>query len=186
MARWVFEPGHTAAAFSARHMMVTNVRGHFKNVHGTLQFDEDDPRAASVEVTIDARGLSTGEAERDAHLRSPDFLDVDRHPEIRFVGSTSRLLSAHDLEVSGALTIRGTTRPVVLHVRYLGCWRTPWWEGGVDRGPKLRAGFVATARIDRHDFGVSWNAPLDRGGVVVGDDVEIVIDAEAILESGEP
>jgi polyisoprenoid-binding protein YceI len=182
MARWFFEPGHTAVEFSARHMMVTNVRGHFKNVRGSLEFDEDDARGASVEVTIDARALWTGAEERDAHLRSVDFLDVEHHPEIRYVGRVTRQLSAHEYEVTGDLTIRGRRRPVKLHVRYLGRWETPWWEGNVDKGPKIRAGFVATAKIDRHDFGVSWNAALDRGGVVVGDDVEIVIDAEAVME----
>jgi polyisoprenoid-binding protein YceI len=96
----------------------------------------------------------------------------------------SRQFSASEYEVTGDLTIRGTTRPVKLHVRYLGCWTTPWWEGNVDKGPKIRAGFVASTKIDRHDFGVSWNGPLDRGGVVVGDDVEIVIDAEAVMEDG--
>jgi len=84
--------------------------------------------------------------------------------------------------VAGDLTIRGVTRPVELQVRHLGRWRTPWWEGGVDKGPRVRAGFVATTRIDRHDFGVSWNSVLDAGGIVVGDDVFITLDAEAILE----
>ncbi len=182
MARWFLEPGHTAAEFSVRHMMVTDVRGHFKNVRGSLDFDEADPRRASVEITIDARGLWTGAEDRDAHLRSADFLDVEHHPEIRYAGRVTRQLSASEYEVTGDLTIRGTTRPVKLHVRYLGRWTTPWWEGGVDRGPKIRAGFAATARIDRHDFGVSWNAALDRGGVVVGDDVEIAVDAEAVME----
>ncbi len=184
MAKWSFEPGHTAAEFSARHMMVTNVRGHFKNVHGTLQFDEEHPGDASVEVKIDARGVWTGDEERDAHLRSADFLDVERHPEIRFAGRVSRQSSAHDYEVTGELTIRGVTRPAKLDVRYVGRWSTPWWEGGVDKGPKVRAGFVATTKVDRRDYGVCWNAALDRGGVVVGDDVEITIDAEAILEDG--
>ncbi len=92
-------------------------------------------------------------------------------------------MSPNEALVSGALTIRGVTRPVVLDVHYLGQWETPWWEDGVDKGPKARAGFVATARIDRHDFGVSWNSPLARSGIVVGHQVLITIDAEAILES---
>jgi polyisoprenoid-binding protein YceI len=182
MAKWVFEPGHTAAEFCARHMMVTYVRGHFKNVRGHLVFDEANPISGSVEVIIDARGLWTGEPDRDAHLRSADFLDVERHPEIRFRGRGGRALGALDWKVDGELTIRGVTRPVTLDVHYLGRWSTPWWEGGVDKGPKIRAGFVASVIINRHDFGVSWNSPLDRGGAVVGDDVEITIDAEAILE----
>jgi polyisoprenoid-binding protein YceI len=182
MAKWFFEPGHTGAEFSARHMMVTIVRGHFKNVHGALQFDPANPRAASVEVTIDAAAIWTGEADRDAHLKSADFLDVEHYPTITFKGNQAEITGASDAVFTGELTIRGVTRPVALNVHYLGQWQTPWWEDGVDKGPKTRAGFVATTTINRHDFGVSWNAPLDKGGVVVGAAVEITIDAEAILE----
>lgn len=180
MARWFLEPGHTAAEFSVRHMMVTEVRGHFKDVHGTLDLDEADPTRGSVEVTIDARKLWSGEPERDAHLRSADFLDVEAHPEIRFSGRVAKLVGPSEWLVDGELTLRGVRRPVRLEVRRIGQWSTPWWEGGVDRGPRIRAGFVATARIDRRDFGVSWNGPLENGGVVVGDEVAITIDAEAI------
>jgi polyisoprenoid-binding protein YceI len=182
MARWTLEPGHTAAEFCTRHMMVTWVRGHFKNIHGTLEFDPENPQAASVDVTIDVRGLWTGDQDRDAHLKSSDFLDVEHHPTITFRGSDVVLIGDHDTKVRGDLTIRGVTRPVTLDVRYLGQWKTPWWENGVDKGPKTRAGFLGTTRINRHDFGVSWNSVLDHGGVVVGDDVDITIDAEAIRE----
>ena len=182
MAKWVFEPGHTAAEFSARHMMVTCVRGHFKNVHGALQFDPANPRAASVEVAIDVAEICTGEADRDAHLKSADFLDVERHPKITFKGNRVEVAGASDAVLTGELKIRGVTRAVSLNVHYLGQWQTPWWEDGVDKGPKTRAGFVATTTINRHDFGVSWNAPLENAGVVVGNAVEITIDAEAILE----
>lgn len=183
MAKWIFEPGHTAAEFCARHMMVTYVRGHFKNVRGTLFFDPANPRAASIEVTIDAAGIWTGEADRDAHLRSADFLDVENHPEITFKGNEVELIGEHDATLTGELTIRGVTRKTALDVRYLGKWQTPWWEGGVDKGPKTRAGFVAATSIDRFDFGVSWNASLEKEGVVVGNTIEITIDAEAILEN---
>jgi polyisoprenoid-binding protein YceI len=183
MARWSFEPGHTAAEFCVRHMMVTHVRGHFKNVHGNLEFDPGFPEASRVEATIDTRGLWSGEPDRDAHLRSSDFLDVEHFPEMTFTSSAVRLMSPNEALVTGALTIRGVTRPVTLDVHYLGQWQTPWWEDGVDKGPKTRAGFLATAHIDRQDFGVSWNSPLERGGIVVGHQVLITIDAEAILES---
>ena len=183
MARWVFEPGHTAAEFCVRHMMVTHVRGHFKNVHGMLEFDPARPDASRVEATIDAQGLWSGDPDRDAHLRSADFLDVEHFPEITFKSSAVLMMSPNEALVSGSLTIRGVTKPVSLDTHYLGQWETPWWEGGVDRGPKTRAGFVATTRIDRHDFGVSWNSPLARGGLVVGHQVLITIDAEAILEA---
>ena len=183
MARWTFEPGHTAAEFCVRHMMVTYVRGHFKNIHGTLDFGPAHPQASSVEVVIDATTLWTGEPERDAHLRSSDFLDVENHPRMTFRSPNVELIGGHDYVATGDLTIRGITRQVGLNVHYLGQWQTPWWENGVDKGPKMRAGFMATTEINRHDFGVSWNAPLDKGGIVVGDIVEITIDAEAILES---
>ncbi len=183
MGNWTFEPGHTAAEFCVRHMMVTYVRGHFKNIHGTLTFDPANPRSSVIAVTIDAKGIWTGEPERDAHLRSADFLDVERYPEIVFRGNEVELIGGHDYTLTGDLTIRGVTRETALRVRYLGQWQTPWWEGGVDKGPRTRAGFVAETKINRHDFGVSWNATLDRGGIVVGDIVEIVIDAEAILGS---
>jgi polyisoprenoid-binding protein YceI len=135
-----------------------------------------------TEVTIDARGLWSGEPARDAHLKSADFLDVEHHPEIRFKGGVSLRLGAREFKVLGDLTIRGVTRPAVLEVQFLGTWSTPWWEGNVDKGPKIRAGFAARTSINRHDFGVSWNSPLDAGGFVVGDEVEITIDAEAIRE----
>jgi polyisoprenoid-binding protein YceI len=182
MAKWVFEPGHTAAEFCARHMMVTWVRGHFKNVRGTIVFDPANPRAASAEVTIDAAGIWTGDPDRDAHLRSADFLDVEHHPKITFRGDRVELKGENEAVLTGELTIRGVTRKAALDVRYLGQWKTPWWEGGVDKGPKTRAGFVTTTTIDRLDFGVSWNSPLEKDGLVVGNTVEITIDAEAILE----
>jgi len=182
MAKWFFEPGHTAAEFCVRHMMVTYVRGHFKNVHGTLFFDPANPRAASVEVTIDAAGIWTGEADRDAHLKSADFLDVEHHPKITFKGDRVEVIGENDAVVTGELTIREITRTVALRVHYLGQWQTPWWEDGVDKGPKTRAGFIATTTINRLDFGVSWNARLENEGLVVGTTVEITIDAEAILQ----
>lgn len=183
MAKWTFEPGHTAAEFRARHMMVSYVRGHFKNVHGRLVFDPASPQDSKVEATIDARGIWTGEPNRDAHLRSADFLDVDNFPEITFRGNQVEVLGDHDYNVSGELTIRGVTRPATLRVRYLGQWQTPWWEDGVDKGPRVRAGFVAEAAINRHDFGVSWNDTMDRGGIVVGNTVHLTIDVEAVLDA---
>lgn len=182
MPKWTFEPGHTAAEFCIRHMMVTFVRGAFKNVRGRLDFDPSTPGSASVDVTMDAAGIWTGEPARDTHLRSSDFLDVDSHPEIRFSSTSVGVIGDHDYVVTGELMIRGVVRPVTLKVRYLGQWQTPWWEEGVDKGPKVRAGFLAETEINRHDFGVSWNDTLDRGGVVVGDIVYITIDAEAIQE----
>lgn len=172
--------------FRARHMMVTYVRGHFKNVSGSLVFDPDNPTQSSADVAIDTAAIWTGQPQRDAHLRSADFLDVENHPRITFKGNQVEVAGARDYILRGALTIRGVSREVELNVSYLGQWLTPWWEeeGGkwVDKGPKVRAGFVAKTRINRHDFGVSWNDVVDKGGVVVGNTIDITIDAEAILE----
>ncbi len=182
MAKWIFEPGHSAAEFRARHMMVTWVRGHFKNVNGALEFDPDNPRNSSVEVKIDAGGIWTGVQERDDHLRSADFLDVENYPRITFTGDQVEVKGEYDYAVTGDLTIRGITRKVCLNVSYLGQWETPWWEDGVNKGPKTRAGFLATTTISRRDFGVSWNDTMDRGGMVVGNEIDMIIDVEAVLE----
>lgn len=175
MARWTFEPGHTAAEFSVRHMMGTYVRGHFKNVRGTLEFDPENPANSRVEVEMDAAGLWTGEAERDEHLRSEDFLDVARHPKITFRSTRVEPVAGNEYKVTGDLTIRGVTKPVVLEVRYLGEGRSPLKD--------TRAGFAGKTVIDRHDFGVSWNSDMESGGVVVGHEVLITIDAEAIQDT---
>ncbi len=182
MTKWTFEPGHTAAEFRARHMMVTWVRGHFKNVKGSMEFDITDPTRSSVKVLIDANELWTGEAARDAHLKSADFLDLANNPQIRFQSSSVEQVGASYYKVTGELTIRGITRPAILDVHYLGEWQTPYWEDGVDKGPITRAGFVATTTINRHDFGVNWNSPMERGGIVVGKEIYIEIDAEALKE----
>jgi polyisoprenoid-binding protein YceI len=163
-------------------MMVTWVRGAFPNVHGKLSFDPQKPTAASVEVEIDAAGIWTGEPTRDDHLRSPDFLDVQHYPKIVFKSRRVERAGKNKFNVAGDLTIRGITKEVILHAEYLGQWETPWWEDGVDKGPKTRAGFTATTKINRHDFKVNWNGTLDKGGVVVGDDVFITLDAEAIKD----
>ena len=184
MAKWIFEPGHSAAEFAVRHMMVSHMRGLFKNVHGSIDFDPDNPAdAAAVEATADAAGIWTGDDERDAHLRGADFLNVAAYPDIAFRSTGVRCAGEADFKVAGDLAIHGMSRPVVLQARYLGRWQCPYWEGDRDLGPTSRIGFTATTTINRHDFGVSWNAPLDKGGMVVGDEVAITLDVEAILES---
>lgn len=179
---WSFEPGHSAAEFRARHMMVTWVRGSFRDVHGELDFDPADPRRLSVAAVIDATTCSTGLPARDAHLHSPDFLNCEQYPQIRFKSTGVVVIGPNDYDVTGDLTIRNVTRPVTLAVRYLGTWETPWWEDGVDKGPKMRAGFTAHTRVDRYDFGVSWNDNMVDGGVVVSREIDVVLDVEAIAQ----
>ena len=181
MSTWIFEPGHTEAEFRARHMMVTWVRGLFKHVHGRLELDFDHCLEATFEGEIDATGIWTGEAQRDEHLRSADFLDVENHPRIRFSGRFSERTGATTFKGLVDLTIRGVTRTVPLDVHYMGEWLTPWWMDGESKGTLRRIGFEATARINRHDFAVSWQDEMPGGGVVVSDEIELTIDAEAIL-----
>ena len=173
MAKWTFEPGHTAAEFRARHMMVTYVRGHFKDVHGSLQFDPENPNNSSVEVKIDARKIWTGVKERDDHLRSADFLDVEHHPDISFKGNRVEINGEHDYAVTGDLTIRGVTRKVVFTVEGPSApSKDPWGN--------TRVGFSATTKINRKDFGLTWNAALETGGILVSDEVTISLDVQAV------
>jgi len=181
MANWILEPGHTEAEFRARHMMVTWVRGLFKDIHGRLELDFERCEEASFEGEIDAARIWTGEPDRDAHLRSADFFDVENHPKITFVGRFIDRTGATTFKGDVDLTIRGVTRTVPLDIVSLGEWRTPFWVGDENKGELRRIGFEATASIDRHDFGVSWQDRLPGGGLVVGNDIDLTLDAEAIL-----
>jgi polyisoprenoid-binding protein YceI len=172
LSEWYFEPGHTSVVFAVRHMRITLVRGYYKNIAGRLLFDPDHPEDAYVEVNLGAGSFSTEEAERDAHLRSADFLDVADHPTIIFQSTRVEETGCNTYRITGELTIRGVTRPVSLDAHYFGPVDTPF--------NNTRIGFFATTRINRHDFGVSWNAAMPGRGFVVGNDVEITIDVEAI------
>jgi polyisoprenoid-binding protein YceI len=152
--------------------MITIVRGQYKNLKGSLYFDPSDPQRSSVEVTIEAAGFSTEEAERDAHLRSADFLDVEHFPTIHFRSTRVEATGFSTYTVAGDLTIRGVTRPVTLEAHYYGPVDTPF--------NNTRIGFVATTRIKREDFGVSWNNPMPGGGYVVAKEIDLTIDVEAI------
>ncbi len=180
---WTFEPGHTEAGFRARHMMVTWVHGLFKDVHGKLYLDWDDPLSASFEGKIDARKLWTGEEERDAHLRSADFFDVENHPEITFSGRLTERTGDINFKAVADLTIRGITKQVEMDVAYLGQWKTPFWVGDENKGTLTRIGFEAKTRIDRHEFDVSWQDKIPGGGVVVSNEIEVTLDIEAILDA---
>jgi polyisoprenoid-binding protein YceI len=177
VSRWKLDPAHTQVEFKARHMMITTVRGRFSEIAGTLIVDEENPDNSSVEVSIDARSIDTRESDRDTHLRSEDFLDVERHPEITF--RSKRIEGAYaepgdEFRVVGDLTIRGETREVELDARYEGHGTDPW--GGE------RAGFSASTKIDRREWGLTWNAALETGGILVSNDVEIELQVQAVRE----
>jgi polyisoprenoid-binding protein YceI len=180
MARWIFEPGHTEAEFRARHMMVTWVRGLFKDIHGQLELDPERCLDATFHGEIDASTIWTGQPQRDAHLRSADFFDIENHPKITFSGRFTERTGATTFTGEVDLTIRGVTRTVQLDVHYLGEWKTPFWVGEENKGELRRIGLEATTRINRHDFGVSWQDEIPGGGVVVGNEIELVLDVEAI------
>ena len=182
MTTWTFEPGHTEAEFRARHMMVTWVRGLFKDIHGSLSFDWSACLEATFEGLIDATRVWTGEPERDAHLRSADFLEVENYPTITFSGRFTQRTGDTDFKAETALTIRGVTNSVLLDVDYLGQWETPFWVGDENRGTLRRMGFEARTRIDRHDWGVSWQDELPGGGVVVSNEIALILDVEAIRD----
>jgi polyisoprenoid-binding protein YceI len=180
---WTFEPGHTEAGFRARHMMVTWVHGLFKDVHGKLHLDWERPLDATFSGEIDATKLWTGEPDRDAHLRSADFFDVEHHPKIAFTGALTERTGDIAFKAVADLSMRGITRKVPMDVTYLGQWKTPFWVGDENKGLLTRIGFEAKTRIDRHDFGVSWQDNIPGGGVVVSNEIEVTLDIEAILDA---
>lgn len=177
MAQWKLDQAHTQANFNVRHMMVTTVRGSLGAVSGTITFDPDTPAISAVEATIDVAGISTGVEDRDNHLRSGDFFDVENYPHIVFKSTDVEVLNNGEANITGDLTIRDVTKPVTLKVEYLGSGNSPFGD--------TRAGFEATTSINREDFGLTWNQALESGGVLVGKDVKISLDVQAILVTKE-
>ena len=167
------DPAHSSAQFSVRHMMISNVKGEFTKVSGTVTYDPDDPGASKVEATIDVASLHTRDEQRDAHLKSPDFLDLAKYPEIRFVSRSVEPHGEGEHVVKGDLTIHGVTQGVTLKVD----GPTPEVK---DPWGNMRAGASATVKIHRKDFGLTFNMPMDAGGVVVGDEVSITLEVELI------
>jgi polyisoprenoid-binding protein YceI len=169
---WNIDPVHSGINFSVRHMVVSKVRGRFTKYSGSLAIDDADLTRSTVAATIDAASIDTGTAQRDTHLRSPDFLDVERFPEIRFRSTRIHKLADDRYEVTGDLTIRDVTREVSLDVEYGGQAKDPWGNA--------RIGFIAKATLDRKDFGLHWNQVLEAGGVLVGDRVDIELEVQAV------
>jgi polyisoprenoid-binding protein YceI len=171
---WTIDPSHTLVEFSARHMMITTVKGRFAGVSGTIRVDHAHPERSSVEVEMETASIDTRTEQRDQHLRSADFLDVESHPVVSFRGTRVEGQVSEpgdEFRVHGELTIRGTSREVVLDAVFEGTGTDPW--GGE------RASFSARGKIDRRDFGLTWNAALETGGVLVSNEIRIAIEAQA-------
>lgn len=172
---WQVDPAHTAAQFTVRHMMISNVKGEFGKVTGTAQYDAADPSKGSVDVTIDATSLTTRNDNRDKHLRSADFFDVEKYPTLTFKSTKVESAGSGKLKLTGDLTIHGTTKQVTFNVD----GPTPPIK---DQRGAQHMGASATTTINRKDFGLVWNRAMDGGGVVVSDEVTITIDAEFVKQ----
>ena len=169
---WTIDPAHSSVEFAVRHLMITTVRGRFTGVQGTVIADAADRSKSTIDVVIDAASIDTRESQRDAHLRSADFFDVEKFPTLTFRSTKIEGAAGETFTVHGDLTIHGVTRPVVLDVESEGQIADAW--GG------LRSGFTATTRIKRSDFGLTWNQALEAGGVLVGRDVKLTVNAQFV------
>jgi len=173
VSTWNIDPAHTYGEFKVRHMMISNVKGTIKGVQGLLHLDEADPSRSTFQATADIGTLNTGEPQRDGHLKSAEFFDHEKFPHMAFTSTAIKRTGDEEFEVTGDLTIRDVTKPVKFAVEGLGApHKDPWGN--------LRIGLSATAKINRKDFGLNWNASLETGGVLVGDDVHITVEAEFI------
>lgn len=172
MAKYTIDNSHSDISFSVRHMVFAKVRGHFTKWSAQLSFDSADPGQSSVEVDIDTASIDTREAQRDGHLRSPDFLDAEKFPKITYRSKKVEKAGEGHYKVAGELTVHGVTREVPLDVEETGRGKDPW---GNDR-----VGFVAKTSVNRLDFGLKWNQVLETGGVLIGEKVDIEIDVEAV------
>ena len=172
--QWLIDGSHSNAHFTVKHMMITNVRGEFSKLEGKVSYDPAKPEATQVEAVIDVVSISTREEKRDGHLKSPDFLDVEKFPKITFKSKSTKAKGS-DLSVTGDLSIHGVTKEVVLEVEEPSAPST-------DPFGNVRVGATATTKIKREDFGLTWNAALEAGGVLVGNEVKITIDISLIKQ----
>lgn len=178
VSTWSIDSAHAHSSFTVRHLVITNVRGEFGKTTGTVTLNDKDVTKSSVEATIDASTIDTRVADRDTHLKSPDFFDVANHPNITFKSTKVEKTGKDKLKVTGDLTIKGTTKPVVLMVNGPTAEvKDPWGN--------VRRGISASTTINRKDFGLTWSKVTEAGAVVVGDEVKIEIEAELIKAAGE-
>jgi polyisoprenoid-binding protein YceI len=173
IATWNIDPVHSNAQFKVKHMMISNVKGEFTGVTGSLKYDSQDVTKSYVEASIDAKTISTSDAQRDAHLKSPDFFDVEKYPSLTFKSTNVSKKGNAELAVAGDLTIHGVTRNVVFEVEGPSApMKDPWGN--------TRVGLSATTKISRKDFGLTWNAALETGGILVGDEITIMLEVQFI------
>ena len=169
---WKIDSAHTSVEFAVRHLMITTVKGRFAEVSGAVTTDDNDPARGEVDITINAASIDTREAQRDAHLRSADFFEVEKYPVITFRSTRIEDAKGDRLTLVGDLTMHGVTKEVALDVTSEGRAKDPW--GGE------RAGFTATGKVKRSEFGLTWNQLLETGGLAVGDEIKIAIDVELV------
>ena len=172
---WQLDSSHSTIAFSVRHMMLSKTRGQFEKFSGTIELNEQNPAAAAVNVTIDASSINTKDGQRDGHLKSPDFLNVDAYPNITFKSTNVQVVDKANAKLTGDLTIRDITCPVILDVSYTGQSKSPWGTRNI--------GFEASTVINRKDWGLTWNVALETGGVLVGEDITVNIELELIEQA---
>jgi polyisoprenoid-binding protein YceI len=171
---WNIDTSHSEIQFVVRHMMLSKVRGQFEKFTGTVNLDEHNPVNTTVDIQIETNSVNTRDAKRDGHLRSPDFFNSDTYPFMTFKSRKVEQLDASHARLLGDLTIRGETRPVALDVEHLGMVKNPWGM--------TSAGFAASTKINRKDWGLTWNMALEAGGVLVGDEIEINIELELVKQ----
>lgn len=171
---WNIDNAHTQIQFSVKHMMISKVTGQFEKFSGTVEVDEAHPEQATLQVQIDTDSVNTRDAKRDGHLKSPDFFNSEKYPHMTFVGSKAVQVDVEHGQIFGNLTIRDITREVVLDVEYAGKAKSPWGT--------TSAGFTAKTRINREDWGLTWNQALETGGVLVGKEIDIAIEVELVEE----
>lgn len=169
---WDIDPTHSGAEFKVKHLMIATVKGALPVTSGTIVQDLDDPTRTTIEAVLDATGIDTRTADRDAHLRSADFLDVENHPTIKFVSTAVEQVDGETFRVTGDLTIRGVTKPVTLDVEFEGRAVDPWGN--------TRAVASATTTIDRREWGLTWNQALETGGILVGDNVKVALNVQGV------
>ena len=175
ISTWNIDPVHSTAQFKVKHMMISNVKGEFTSVTGSLELNNNDITKSKVEASIDATTINTRDSQRDAHLKSADFFDVENHPELTFTGTSFNKIDDENYQLKGILTIKGVSKEITLDVEFGGINKDPWGNE--------KAGFSINGKINRKDWGLNWNAALETGGVLVSDEVKISAEVQFVKQA---